>query len=160
MHRTSHGPSGLARKLVAEALLSALVAGAGPACGQAVRTSSSQRIETGTDTRLDRGPRQARQDLADFVVGNMLFVLLHEMAHVHVTEMGLPVLGREEDAADAFATLALIKMGSEFSHGVLVQAAKGWFLSAERDEDRKSTRLNSSHTVISYAVFCLKKKKN
>src|SRR5260221_5569222 len=25
--------------------------------------------------------------------------------------------------------------------------------------DRKSTRLNSSHTVISYAVFCLKKKK-
>src|SRR5438034_6901103 len=28
-----------------------------------------------------------------------------------------------------------------------------------RHEDRKSTRLNSSHTVISYAVFCLKKKK-
>src|SRR5438034_6785859 len=28
-----------------------------------------------------------------------------------------------------------------------------------RSEDRKSTRLNSSHTVISYAVFCLKKKK-
>src|SRR2546426_8053877 len=26
------------------------------------------------------------------------------------------------------------------------------------DEDRKSTRLNSSHLVISYAVFCLKKK--
>ena len=29
-----------------------------------------------------------------------------------------------------------------------------------RIADRKSTRLNSSHTVISYAVFCLKKKKN
>src|SRR2546426_83558 len=29
----------------------------------------------------------------------------------------------------------------------------------EVDEDRKSTRLNSSHLVISYAVFCLKKKK-
>src|SRR5260221_7671567 len=28
-----------------------------------------------------------------------------------------------------------------------------------RRTDRKSTRLNSSHTVISYAVFCLKKKK-
>src|SRR5690606_40264776 len=27
-------------------------------------------------------------------------------------------------------------------------------------EDRKSTRLNSSHVKISYAVFCLKKKKN
>src|SRR5437588_10861067 len=28
----------------------------------------------------------------------------------------------------------------------------------EENTDRKSTRLNSSHTVISYAVFCLKKK--
>src|SRR5438034_3253465 len=28
-----------------------------------------------------------------------------------------------------------------------------------KPQDRKSTRLNSSHTVISYAVFCLKKKK-
>src|SRR5437773_2979800 len=29
-----------------------------------------------------------------------------------------------------------------------------------RHQDRKSTRLNSSHITISYAVFCLKKKKN
>src|SRR5947208_2773549 len=36
-----------------------------------------------------------------------------------------------------------------------------WILVAERvDLDRKSTRLNSSHQIISYAVFCLKKKKN
>ena len=159
MHRTSHGLSGLPRKLVAAALLSALVAGAGPACGQAVRTPSSQRIETGTDTRLDQGPRQTRQDLAEFVVGNMLFVLLHEMAHVHVTEMGLPVLGREEDAADAFATLALIKMGSEFSHGVLIQAAKGWFLSAERDERRgHGLAFHDEHGLDrqrAYQIVCL-----
>src|SRR5260221_412000 len=31
--------------------------------------------------------------------------------------------------------------------------------SSRVNRDRKSTRLNSSHTVISYAVFCLKKKK-
>src|SRR5256885_12201209 len=31
---------------------------------------------------------------------------------------------------------------------------------AKAGRDRKSTRLNSSHLVISYAVFCLKKKKN
>src|SRR5256885_12877146 len=36
----------------------------------------------------------------------------------------------------------------ELHHGGLLQ-----------DLDRKSTRLNSSHLVISYAVFCLKKKK-
>src|SRR5437588_11033333 len=38
--------------------------------------------------------------------------------------------------------------------GVVTDAVAGAVLS-----DRKSTRLNSSHTVISYAVFCLKKKK-
>src|SRR3989454_9211194 len=37
-------------------------------------------------------------------------------------------------------------------HGVMSPGA--W-----REIDRKSTRLNSSHLVISYAVFCLKKKK-
>src|SRR3989454_4813070 len=35
----------------------------------------------------------------------------------------------------------------------------GEALAADRHGDRKSTRLNSSHLVISYAVFCLKKKK-
>src|SRR3712207_8250849 len=39
-----------------------------------------------------------------------------------------------------------------------VEPAVGQLLS--RSTDRKSTRLNSSHANISYAVFCLKKKKN
>src|SRR2546422_6181407 len=34
------------------------------------------------------------------------------------------------------------------------------FSRATKEGDRKSTRLNSSHGYISYAVFCLKKKKN
>ena len=33
-------------------------------------------------------------------------------------------------------------------------------LKPKNEKDRKSTRLNSSHVVISYAVFCLKKKTN
>src|SRR5207253_10276789 len=37
--------------------------------------------------------------------------------------------------------------------GALIAAIFAWV------EDRKSTRLNSSHVAISYAVFCLKKKK-
>src|SRR5438034_7167062 len=37
----------------------------------------------------------------------------------------------------------------------LLQAAE---IAPQESRDRKSTRLNSSHTVISYAVFCLKKK--
>src|SRR5260221_972078 len=41
--------------------------------------------------------------------------------------------------------------------GPVQQGREAHFHIAETD--RKSTRLNSSHTVISYAVFCLKKKK-
>src|SRR5947207_5102279 len=37
---------------------------------------------------------------------------------------------------------------------------RGELDAAHPARDRKSTRLNSSHTVISYAVFCLKKKKH
>src|SRR5438034_7935193 len=42
--------------------------------------------------------------------------------------------------------------------GGLEYGLKSWEITS-LNGDRKSTRLNSSHTVISYAVFCLKKKK-
>src|SRR5690606_41716731 len=43
---------------------------------------------------------------------------------------------------------------------VLVKAVSSSELEVVFSEDRKSTRLNSSHVKISYAVFCLKKKKH
>src|SRR5688572_31345968 len=52
---------------------------------------------------------------------------------------------------------------SELQHGRMIRQAAGtsvepWCLMPNQ-ADRKSTRLNSSHSQISYAVFCLKKKK-
>src|SRR2546426_6887581 len=41
----------------------------------------------------------------------------------------------------------------------ILQHVRGHQSPGQPDGDRKSTRLNSSHLVISYAVFCLKKKK-
>src|SRR5690625_5805357 len=49
----------------------------------------------------------------------------------------------------------MIKMIVLFSIILLI----GVLLYGEEAKDRKSTRLNSSHVAISYAVFCLKKKK-
>src|SRR5438034_3380671 len=43
--------------------------------------------------------------------------------------------------------------------GKSARADSASIVDTPQDADRKSTRLNSSHTVISYAVFCLKKKK-
>src|SRR3989454_2138171 len=45
------------------------------------------------------------------------------------------------------------------THRDLPQVELGPALDQRFTQDRKSTRLNSSHLVISYAVFCLKKKK-
>src|SRR5258708_31649743 len=45
---------------------------------------------------------------------------------------------------------------TDHGYGAVVSAAR--FAARERS-DRKSTRLNSSHQIISYAVFCLKKKR-
>src|SRR5260221_9256767 len=65
-------------------------------------------------------------------------------------KIGVPVrvLSREE----------LDEIAGNAAHQGLVASTSAKQYS-DLDEDRKSTRLNSSHTVISYAVFCLKKKK-
>src|SRR2546427_7713293 len=48
--------------------------------------------------------------------------------------------------------------GTELFDWLQAAEPKARALSVSRKEDRKSTRLNSSHSQISYAVFCLKKK--
>src|SRR5438034_5585278 len=52
---------------------------------------------------------------------------------------------------------AAVWLGERRGRGVRERRAAG--RCGHAAGDRKSTRLNSSHTVISYAVFCLKKKK-
>jgi hypothetical protein len=83
--------------------------------------------------RIKNLSEEQREKLIEFVAGNMLFVLLHELGHAAMHEMGLPILGREEDQADNFAIVSLLKIGNKVSHRVLVEAAKGWFLSDRRD---------------------------
>src|SRR5690554_7727002 len=62
-----------------------------------------------------------------------------------------PLVRRHADVFPAMASAA--------SLALLVAALTGLNLILAR-KDRKSTRLNSSHVRISYAVFCLKKKNN
>src|SRR5437870_6705898 len=57
-----------------------------------------------------------------------------------------------------YTTLFRSLCGMRF-HGHVLAAIHGVpFVGIAADKDRKSTRLNSSHVAISYAVFCLKKK--
>src|SRR5699024_11657363 len=62
---------------------------------------------------------------------------------------------------DALPIFALLRHQSGGVHELGI-AERGLIAAFRQDghSDRKSTRLNSSHVSISYAVFCLKKKKN
>ncbi|MCC2651542.1 MAG: hypothetical protein K0Q60_1705 [Microvirga sp.] len=101
--------------------------------------SISARIEeAGRALALSESSVQAldparRREVVEFVIGNTLFTLTHELGHAVISLFGLPVLGREEDAADTFATLALLHVGTEFTHGVLLDAARGLLLMAARE---------------------------
>ena len=113
------------------------------------------------DPRLHDLSEAQRRKTIQFVMGNLLFVLLHEMGHVLIHEMGLPVLGREEDAADSFATITILQMNNEFSDRVLSEAAKGWFYADRRDQaentpvifyDAHSLNRQRAYEVVCYMV--------
>jgi Putative metallopeptidase len=89
----------------------------------------------------------------------MLFVGFHEMGHALADQFHLPTLGRAEDAADSFATIALLDAGSEFSINVLVQAARGLFLSDRRDrKQREELDFSDAHGLDrqrAFQIICL-----
>jgi hypothetical protein len=91
--------------------------------------------ENAPERSSSQAPHGATTDRPGRIRGrNTLVLLLHETGHVHIAEMNLQVLGREEDAADTFAALTMLKIGTSFSQHELVQAAKGWFLNDLRDQ--------------------------
>src|SRR5688572_31978000 len=60
---------------------------------------------------------------------------------------------------DGSYTIAFAYFSHNASDVTIAPGANNSFAPTPGDRDRKSTRLNSSHSQISYAVFCLKKKK-
>jgi hypothetical protein len=116
--------------------------------------------------RLANEPRlrglspQKRQERVEFVVGNLLYVLAHELGHAVISELDLPVLAREEDTADVYAILkALTVVGSEFSQRILVRASSAWFMSARRDRrDGEAPTYYQRHGLDeqrAYHIICL-----
>src|SRR5260370_12706490 len=109
--------------------------------------------------RLKNLTQEDREKAVQFVVGNMLFVLLHELAHAAIADLELPVLGREEGAADEVAVVRMLWVGSAFTRSVLADATKGWFFSARRDrKEGEPLAFYDEHSLDqqrAYQIVCL-----
>jgi len=63
---------------------------------------------------------------ADAAVGQFFFVTLHEVGHATFDIFGVPIFGREEDAADNFATYTMLQFGKGQARRLIGGAAWAW----------------------------------
>src|SRR2546430_9978233 len=92
-----------------------------------------------------------------------LFFFFNDTATTEIYTLSLhdalPISMESPTAARAAAAGSSISCTREASFGTCGPCPPTWYVKTGAPRDRKSTRLNSSHSQISYAVFCLKKKK-
>src|SRR3712207_8834332 len=90
------------------------------------------------------------------------FVFFNDTATTEIYTLSLhdalPIYGGGQRAEDPEPQQRVARQVQ--AEDVAQRDVEGAHLGEGEGEDRKSTRLNSSHANISYAVFCLKKKKN
>lgn len=103
--------------------------------------------------------KQQRAEIIRFAANNSLFVLYHEMAHLLVDQLRLPVLGREEDAADNVATWTLLNKRTPESDKALADAAEGWLLTGVAyDSGKYEEDFAAAHSLDkqrAYQIVCL-----
>src|SRR5256885_8835208 len=116
-------------------------------------TTLFRSLDDGVDP-LVGGPQVLEVDLA--AVPHSQHILLDVKAHRARQRIGHDQRRRGQEGLFGLGMDAPVEVAVAREHGRGVEVALDDFLL----EDRKSTRLNSSHLVISYAVFCLKKKNN
>jgi hypothetical protein len=104
-------------------------------------------------------PKKQRAEIQRFAYNNSLFVLYHELAHLLFDQFELPVLGREEDAADNVATWILLNRRDPKADQTLVDAAEGWLLSGIAYDSGGSesdyAAIHSLDKQRAYQIVCL-----
>ncbi|QYO78097.1 DUF4344 domain-containing metallopeptidase [Devosia salina] len=98
------------------------------------------------ELRGDISPEEAEIAL-ELMFRHIAYVLHHEVGHLLINELDLPVLGWEEDAADSLSTLLLIWGDSEDAFRTLDSAIYGWVLGHERGGMPGADRLADEHSL-------------
>lgn len=103
----------------------------------------------------------AQRDAAiNFTLNNTRHTLLHEIGHLFVDQLDLPVLGKEEDAVDTFATLTMLGEGTPESLQGLVDTVDGWVYAEKQGRRRGYSNsdfygMHSLDVQRSFAMACL-----
>ena len=98
-------------------------------------------------------PRATADAATDAVVRSMEFVLNHEVGHALVRQFGLPVLGREEDAADGFGTFILLERGGPQDVYSVLRGAES-FGQMSLFEDASPADEHSTNSQRYYNILC------
>lgn len=96
----------------------------------------------------------------EFSLNNGIFFVLHELGHMLISEFDLPVLGKEEDAADMLSTLILLEAEDETFDKVLEDSVAGWKLSADLGEEPELWATHSLDRQRAYNMLCMMVGKN
>lgn len=105
-------------------------------------------------------PLSILEDAMSFALHDAAFTMYHEIGHLLVGELGLPVLGKEEDAVDAWATIWMLEFDEdEDSYVALIDAADGWYFNAVKStgsgvEDLSYSSDHSLDIQRAYAMVC------
>lgn len=95
-----------------------------------------------------------RAEQRRFSHNNSLFVLYHEVGHLLFDQLGLPILGREEDAADNLATWTLLNKRTSDTDRALADAANGWILSGiAYDSGGEDSDFYDTHSLDKQRAF-------
>lgn len=90
-------------------------------------------------------------EIVDAVFGATNFVLYHELGHALIDVFNLPITGREEDAADQFATIMLIMAGEQGSKSIIA-AALSFHLGHSEEAQKQELTFWNRHSLNAQRV--------
>jgi hypothetical protein len=112
--------------------------------------------ETSSDQSTSQ-PSSTEAATSDFVEGNLYFVAYHELGHALISELNIPVTGREEDAVDRIAIWMMTPETEADQPEYLLSAMDGWFSIGEQTplEDIQWWGEHGTDQQRGYQIACL-----
>lgn len=97
-------------------------------------------------------------EMTRFVIGNTVWTMYHETGHALISLFDIPILGKEEDAADNLANIIMLSQEDELTDDYLKKTALGWFLfdefAAEAGDELDFTDEHSFDLQRAYHTLC------